>query len=412
MARYNDPVTQYNDDSGDPLVSGFLYFYESGTTTFKDTYKDSAFTIKNTNPVELGGAGRIPNIFLDGNYRVVLTTKNGLTEQIWERDPVFGSNDVGQFADWDIQLTYNRGDVVKASDDNYYQSITDGNLGLDPISNPSSWEQLFFITVWNTNQTYSIDNIVQRFGFLYRSITSSNQGNPPESSPTEWEEQAPVTGKNLLFNPQFRINQRGVSGSVILLAGEYGHDRFRAGSGGCTYTFATSANVTTITISAGGTLEQEIEGTNIASGTHVLTWTGAAEGQIDGGGFAASGVTATLTGGTNAIVEFDDSGPIELPQLEEGDSGSGFDYRSIGEELALCQRFFNIAAATMAGTDSPANVSRTRWSFPVEMRATPTIVFGGGTVQTGAIPSTQGLEISISLSTAIIGAATTADSEL
>ena len=49
--------------------------------------------------------------------------------------------------------------------------------------------------------------------------------------------------KNKIINGNFDINQRAVSGTVSLAAGEYGHDRFKGGAGGATYTFATSANV-------------------------------------------------------------------------------------------------------------------------------------------------------------------------
>lgn len=186
MARYNNPVTQYGDDSLNPLVGGLLYFYESGSPTkFKDTFKDPAFAVKNTNPVELGGAGRIPSIFLDGNYRVVLTTSNGLTEQIWERDPVQGSPDVSQFGDWNILLTYGIGDTV-IEGGLFYKSITNNNLGNNPTSTPSEWEQIFIITVWNANQTYVINDIVQRSGKLYTSLTDPNTGNDPVSSPSDW----------------------------------------------------------------------------------------------------------------------------------------------------------------------------------------------------------------------------------
>ena len=99
-------------------------------------------------------------------------------------------------------------------------------------------------------------------------------------------------GYNLLRG-NFFLNQREVSGTVILAVGEYGHDRFRGGSSGCSYTFATSENTTTITI-ATGSLEQEVEGDFLLSGTHVLSWQGTSQGRIDGGSFGTSGnVTAT-----------------------------------------------------------------------------------------------------------------------
>jgi len=112
-----------------------------------------------------------------------------------------------------------------------------------------------------------------------------------------------IGAKNAIINGNFGINQRGVSGTVTLSAGAYGHDRFKAGASGCTYTFATSNNVTTLTITA-GSLMQVIEGINLQSGTYTLSWTGTAQGRVDSGSYAGSGLTGTAVGGTNQTVEF------------------------------------------------------------------------------------------------------------
>jgi len=45
MARFGEINAQYFDDAGDPLGSGKLYFYDSGTTTPKVTYADINFTV-------------------------------------------------------------------------------------------------------------------------------------------------------------------------------------------------------------------------------------------------------------------------------------------------------------------------------------------------------------------------------
>lgn len=151
------------------------------------------------------------------------------------------------------------------------------------------------------------------------------------------------------------INQRGVSGTVTLSAGVYGHDRWKAGSGGCTYTFATASGVTTITVTA-GTLVQVVEGLSISSGTHVLSWTGTAQAQIDGGGYGDTGVTATLTAGTNATVEFG-TGTIAQVKLEKGSLPTQVVHRHVEQELALCQRYFetNYPTGSAPGTGSIVN---------------------------------------------------------
>jgi len=192
--------------------------------------------------------------------------------------------------------------------------------------------------------------------------------------------------KNKIINGNFAINQRGVSGTVSLSAGAYGHDRFKAGSSGCTYTFATSANVTTITITA-GSLQQVIEGVNLQSGTHVLSWTGTAQAKIDSGSYADTGVTATLTGGTNATVEFG-TGTVTKAQLEAGTTATPFENLQFTNQLQLCQRYYYKSYAQNSGT---VPLTSSGWigsrhgiayatnnigmdvRYPVIMRASPTV---------------------------------------
>lgn len=179
--------------------------------------------------------------------------------------------------------------------------------------------------------------------------------------------------ENKIINGNFGINQRSVSGTVTLTAGSYGHDRWKAGASGCTYTFATSANVTTITISA-GTLVQVIEGLNLQSGTHVLSWTGTIQMTIDGGSAGNSGMTGTLTGGTNATVETSGTGTLSLVQLEKGDTATAFKHRSYGQELALCQRYYQLWSAAWTGVSASSGyVYSASIVFHTEMRATPTL---------------------------------------
>lgn len=147
--------------------------------------------------------------------------------------------------------------------------------------------------------------------------------------------------RNKIINPLFNINQRGVTGTVVLTAGQYGHDRFKAGSSGCTYTFSTSGfGVTTINITS-GELHQIVEGSVFsgAGGDHILTWTGTAEGRINTtGAWGASGRVANLLGSANATLMWR-NGTLSLPQLEKGYATS-FSSRHIQQELALCRRYF------------------------------------------------------------------------
>jgi hypothetical protein len=195
-----------------------------------------------------------------------------------------------------------------------------------------------------------------------------------------------ASGYNALINGNFAVNQEVKSGTVVLSAGAYGHDMWKAGSAGCTYTFVTVNNVTTITITAGSLL-QIIEGINLFSGTYTLSWTGTAQGKIGAGSYGVSGITGTAVGGTNLTIEFN-TGTLSLVQFSAGGVALPFQPRSLAEELALCQRFYyktfniNTAPAQNIGighgelifqsTGSGYGTS-VQWKFPVRMRTIPTI---------------------------------------
>jgi len=181
--------------------------------------------------------------------------------------------------------------------------------------------------------------------------------------------------RNRVNNGSYRVNQRGVSGTVTLAAGAYGHDRWKAGASGCTYTFAAVDNVTTLTIAA-GSLQQVVEGLNLETGTYCLSWSGTATGQIGGGTAGASGVTAAITGGVNTTIEIL-TGTVTNVQLERGATFTPFEQIPYGLDLQLCQRFYyritaGIANARFGGGDLTTTTAGVYViPFPVTMRAAP-----------------------------------------
>jgi hypothetical protein len=73
-------------------------------------------------------------------------------------------------------------------------------------------------------------------------------------------------------------------------------------------------------------------------------------------------------------------------QLEKGSTATSFDYRPFGTELALCQRYFQLMdMGYVYGFATSGNQISSNYTYPVAMRATPTIAivtnptFGSGT---------------------------------
>jgi len=186
--------------------------------------------------------------------------------------------------------------------------------------------------------------------------------------------------KNRIIDGGFTINQRGYTSGTSLSSGSYGHDRWKGGASGGTYTFtqgSTGVN-TTITITAGSII-QVIEGANLPEGgTYVLSWTGTAQGKIGSGSFGASGITGTITAGTNTNIEFN-TGTCGNVQLEVGSTATSFDYRPYTTELQLAQRYFQVygnSSGEGVAMPTQSTASAGEWDgymmLPTVMRSTPT----------------------------------------
>src|SRR5574343_994362 len=184
MPRFGSIGTQYFDNAGDPLVSGKLYFYETGTNTLKDTFADINLSIPNSNPVILTASGRQPNIFFNGSARVVLAQSNDV--QVEVRDPVGSSVEEGVFSPWNPLTIYNLNDIVEYGG-LFYISITNGNQDHDPSATPTTWTQFKLLKVWNQNETYAENDVVQASnGQMYYSTIAGNLSNDPVTDTVNW----------------------------------------------------------------------------------------------------------------------------------------------------------------------------------------------------------------------------------
>jgi len=204
-------------------------------------------------------------------------------------------------------------------------------------------------------------------------------------------------GKNKIINGDFKVNQKAFTSPQTLVAGVpstgagYGHDMWRGGASGCTYSF-TNANlglssVATITAYS---LITAIESANIDATTYVLSWTGTAVARVGVNGAAPSGNFAvspiyitTAVIGTQTSVEFacsnavgtgsptaSGSGTLSLVQMEEGVYKTTYERKLYEQVLRECQRYLQFINGLMALTTN-ATVLQTSFIFP-PMRSAPT----------------------------------------
>jgi hypothetical protein len=92
-SRFLAPV--FDTGPGSKPASGAkLNFFETGTSTRKDTFTTAAAGISNANPVVADSNGVFPDIFISGTYKVILTTKDDVQTGFGEKDPVIETADI------------------------------------------------------------------------------------------------------------------------------------------------------------------------------------------------------------------------------------------------------------------------------------------------------------------------------
>jgi hypothetical protein len=193
--------------------------------------------------------------------------------------------------------------------------------------------------------------------------------------------------RNILINGNYLINQRVYVSGTATASGTYMHDRWKSTTTNSNYTFTQGTPDTTITIAA-GTIAQIVEDKNVAGGVYTLSWTGTATARIainggtTSGSYAASPITtSSATAGQTITVEFS-TGTLGRVQLEPGAIATPYERQIYNDQLAQCQRYYwrNTAGATYtafgSGTITNTTTASGYLSFPVIMRASPTLTYG------------------------------------
>lgn len=222
----------------------------------------------------------------------------------------------------------------------------------------------------------------------------------------------PLSGfRNRIINGAFQLNQRAYASGAATTVGQFTFDRWyvTATNG---ITFATTNGLVTVTIPSGQTLKQAIEAANLEAGEYVLSWTGTAQGRINGGAFGSSGaVRATIAGGVDASIEFN-AGTVTQIQLERGTTSTAFERRNLGLERLLCQRYYQrwgvLASGSVVGSVGmvlSATSAAFYWPFPVPMRlASPVLTSQNFNVSDNTATNAATLAVAAASLTAVTAA--------
>lgn len=137
--------TARQPDSDTPLSFGKVYTYDTGTTSFRVTYKDEDKTIPNTNPVILNAFGQA-DICLDGKYRIVVTDEHDnvidVTDPISDvitqfRDMQSDTQGLGTSVLYDAGVNYGQlmivGDGTSLGKSANYPSLINPNVNLNAV---------------------------------------------------------------------------------------------------------------------------------------------------------------------------------------------------------------------------------------------------------------------------------------
>jgi hypothetical protein len=212
---------------------------------------------------------------------------------------------------------------------------------------------------------------------IHPTDTSRYAATNPAGYQTAAQVTAVIPGISYADNGGFAINQRSYVSGTALAAGAFGHDRWKAGAGGCTYTFTQSGNpTTTITITA-GTLQQVVEGVALVGGNYTLSWTGTALGRISGGAYVASPVvTSAVSAGVNTTIEFN-TGTLGRVKFEAGMTVTPWVALPPQQDLANCQRYFFTGAWFVNGYAATGANAVAMQAMPGSMRAAPALAIAG-----------------------------------
>jgi len=288
MAKLFPPGYQFADSGGNPIAGGTVSFYQTGTTTAKNIYTDTALSAAATNPAPLDSAGRFTqgDLYGSGPYTVVL--KDAASGQIWSRDSVEPVGDVNNVTRYDlgsiaatmqhpgiatghiIEITYNDTNFVIGSGGVFRYDGTSGSTGgVGPLSDEAG--------NWPYTDGYFYDIDAKRFVKISRwgeIVTATNVITAAESgttfylnSATEFVSTLPVPLIGLWFRFVVKAAPSGASYTIVTNASAniiHGQICSAEDAAGSVSTVAASDTISFVDGKAiiGDWVEVESDGTN------------------------------------------------------------------------------------------------------------------------------------------------------
>jgi len=196
MARVIDVFTKFLDGNGQPIIGGYLKFFETGTSIQSDTFNDPSETIVNPVEVPLDSEG---GLSLNVYASILMTVKvyDSSDAQVDSEDnvtPRGGLTSGFAYANWLSSVTYIPFiSIVTGSDNNYYTPLQT-NSGQDPVVDFAGaglfWKRINLNEFWVVTLGYNVGARVISPTNLKRYIcVASNTGNDPASDTTgiNWE---------------------------------------------------------------------------------------------------------------------------------------------------------------------------------------------------------------------------------
>jgi hypothetical protein len=270
--------------------------------------------------------------------------------------------------------------------------IINGGMTIDQRNSgasvtPASGAVTYVLDRWNFFVTQASKLTVQQSstapaGFTKSTLVTSSSAYSVVAA-DRFQTTQPIEGFNVADLGWGTANAQTVTLSFVVrssLTGTFG-GAIKNGDGTRSYPF-------TYTISAANTFETKsvtVAGdttgtwaTNNTSGILVTFGIGVGTTFSGTAGAWASANYDSATGAVSVVATSGATFYITGVQLEKGSTATPFEFRAYGQELALCQRYYQKLTLSIGqqyaafGGNIPA---ATRVSFPVTMRAAPTVTF-------------------------------------